>query len=575
MEVLAAGPDERPRGQLERIARHHALNGALADRPLAGHDRPAVVLQRRGDQFPAAGRLPVHEYDDRMEDLSPSAIAGFCAELDRMRAALSALEGLSVEDAVERDVFFARIDGLLFDYRTLRAWERDPYSYAEVLSSQLNTTTIFEYASKEDRLRSIIAKEAQIPRFLEQAKRNLKPTAPMLVNYGIRGAEGALSLVRRDLPKTFGSVTSPELRSEFEASTTTAAEAIEGFVAWLRSGYPAGDPRGYALGRDVYSGWLASGERIVESLESLESWGVESIEETRESLRKEASRLDPKADPAVVVARITSDHPATGGVVSAARKVAEDVYRWIEARKLVTLPTAERVLIADTPDFMRWSFGSMWTPGPYERADVRATFYATDADPSWPIDQQNEHLTAFCYRGLENLAIHEAYPGHFIQGLHQNRVASDLRKSFWWGVFGEGWAHYCEQVAVDEGFGDGAPEVRIIQLQEALNRLCRFVNGIRLHTDPGWDFVRGTKFFVEKAWLAEAVARAECERGAFDPFYLRYTLGKKEILDLREECRRKLGPRFDLRRFHDALLCCRSGPMPDMKRLTRLALGVA
>jgi uncharacterized protein (DUF885 family) len=227
---------------------------------------------------------------------------------------------------------------------------------------------------------------------------------------------------------------------------------------------------------------------------------------------------------------------------------------------------------------MRWSFGSMWTPGPFETGPVRATFYATDADPGWPLEQQQEHLTAFCYRGLENLAIHEAYPGHFVQGLHQNRVASPVRRAFWWGVFGEGWAHYCEHMAIEEGFGGDDPraraEVRIVQLQEALNRLCRFVNGIRLHTDPEWDFDRGTRFFEEKAWLAEAVARAECERGSFDAFYLRYTLGKKEILELRQECRDALGTRFDLRTFHDALLDCGSAPMESMRALARLALGV-
>ena len=113
-----------------------------------------------------------------------------------------------------------------------------------------------------------------------------------------------------------------------------------------------------------------------------------------------------------------------------------------------------------------------------------------------------------------------------------------------------------------------------MQCQEALNRLCRFVNGIRLHTRPEWDFDKGTRFFMDKAWLAEAVARAECERGAFDPFYLRYTLGKKEILELRSECRSALKDKFDLRAFHDALLGCGSGPMPVMRALTRLKLGI-
>src|SRR5262249_40059096 len=123
--------------------------------------------------------------------------------------------------------------------------------------------------------------------------------------------------------------------------------------------------------------------------------------------------------------------------------------------------------------------------------------------------------------------------------------------------------------------GDAVPlDVRIVQLQEALNRLCRFVNGIRLHTRADWGTEDGTAFFREKAWMTDAVARAESERGTFDPFYLRYTLGKKLILDLREECRRALGSRFSLKAFHDALLGCGSAPMPALARLTRIRLGL-
>ena len=516
----------------------------------------------------------LHDHDSKLEDLSRESVARYCIALDQLRARALALGGLGRADEVERDVLLSMIEGTLFEYRRVRPWERDPYSYAEILSSQLNLIVIFDYAPPEDRLRAVIAKEKQIPRFLETARENLRPTAPILVNYGVRGTEGALSLVRKDLPAVFTGITSPALRREFEETTEVAARSIESFIRWLNDEYPAGDERGYALGREVYAGWLAARERITTPIEKLESWALDSIEATREELRRQATRIDPAAEPAAIVARITSDHPPTGKVVREATRISEEVYGWLVAKDLVTIPKPDRVLIADTPEFMRWSFGSMWTPGPYETAPVRATFYATDADPSWTRKKQDEHLTAFCYRGLENLAVHEAYPGHYVQGLHQNRADSPVRRTFWWGVFGEGWAHYCELMAVEEGFGHAAPEVAIVQLQEALNRLCRFVNGIRLHTRPGWDFDQGTRFFQDRAWVAEAVARAECERGAFDPFYLRYTMGKKEILELREECLEALGARFDLKAFHDALLGCGSGPMPAMRALTRLRLGI-
>ena len=156
----------------------------------------------------------LHDHDSKLEDLSRESVARYCIALDQLRARAQALGGLGRADEIERDVLLSMIEGTLFEYRRVRAWERDPYSYADILSSQLNLIVIFDYAPPEERLRAVIAKEQQIPRFLETARENLRPTAPILVNYGVRGAEGALSLVRKDLPAAFLGTTAPALRRD-------------------------------------------------------------------------------------------------------------------------------------------------------------------------------------------------------------------------------------------------------------------------------------------------------------------------------------------------------------------------
>jgi uncharacterized protein (DUF885 family) len=497
--------------------------------------------------------------------------------LDELLARVLKLDesALSAEERIERGILISRIRATLHDYREIRPQANDPNWYAEMRSGPLNCMLIFDYAPKLDRLRTVIAKERQIPLFLEQARRSLRAPAPIMIRYGIQGMDGALKIVRDDLPRELGSLGDGELQKEYANTTSAAAAALESFIGWLKDGIEPGGEGAYALGEARYAGWLRHNEMIETPLAELESWALGEIDRTRADMADCARRLEPDADAASVVSKVTSDHPKTGEVVPTLRKMAEEIYAWMQKSDLVSIPSPDRVLIDETPAFMRWTFGSMWSPGPFEKPGVRSTFYATDADPAWPVEKQHEHLAAFCYRGLENLTIHEAYPGHYIQGLHQNRVESLLRKSFWWGVFGEGWAHYCEMLAVDEGFGGGAPEARIVQYQEALNRLCRFVNGIRLHTRPGWSTEDGTRFFEENAWMTTAVARAESERGTFDAFYLRYTLGKKLILELRDECRKKLGSAFTLKGFHDALLGAGSAPMPAMAALTRLRLGIA
>jgi len=541
-----------------------ALSGQFVDRFLDFHPGAALALGR-------------HEHDLRLEDLSESAIVGFCRDLDSLLARVDRLAeaGLTSDETVDRGILASKIRSVLHDYRVILSWRRDPSWYSEVLSGQLNSILIYDYAPREERLRAVVAKQRQVPMFADRVRANLRGPAPIMIRYGIQGMEGALTLIQADLPRFFAGVGDAALKSDFSESTTLAASAIQSLVDWMKSELVAGDLTAYALGREAYQGWLSHSEMIETPIAELEEWALGEIEAARAAMRDCAATLRPGDDAAAVIERVTGDHPATGAVVSTLRKMAEDIYRWMEQADVVSIPAPDRVHIDDTPDFMRWSFGSMWGPGPFEKPGVRSTFYATDADPEWPVEKQNEHLAAFCHRGLENLTIHEAYPGHFIQGLHQNRVDSLLRKCFWWGVFGEGWAHYCELMALEQGFGGGAADARMIQLQEALNRLCRFVNGIRLHTRPDWSTEDGTAFFREKAWMTEAVARAESERGTFDPFYLRYTLGKKLILDLREECRRKLGSRFSLKGFHDALLGCGSAPMPALARLTRLRLGVA
>src|SRR2546428_11349650 len=459
----------------------------------------------------ASLQVGLHQHDSRLEDFSSEAIDGFCRDLEEILLRVESLgeRGLSDEEKVERRILLSKIRAARHDYLSLQPWRRDPNWYAETLSGQLNCILIFDYAPREERLRAIIAKERQIPLYLERARLNLKAPAPISIRYGIQGMEGALSLVQDDLPRAFGEVGDAAARQELGEATEAAAAALRSFIEWMKGGLSAGEEKAYALGEQTYAEALLHAEMIDTPLTQLESWALAEIEKARAGMKEDAGKIDARADVAEVVSRVTADHPPAGAVVKTLRKMADDIYRWMQESDLVSIPSPARVLIDDTPDFMRWSFGSMWTPGPFEKPGVRATFYATDVDASWPSEKQEEHLAAFCYRGLENLTIHEAYPGHFIQGLHQNRVESLIRKTFWWGTFGEGWAHYCELLAAEQGFGGGAPEVRLIQLQEALNRLCRFVNGIRLHTRKSWTTEDGTAFFKEQAWMTTAVARAE------------------------------------------------------------------
>jgi len=272
------------------------------------------------------------------------------------------------------------------------------------------------------------------------------------------------------------------------------------------------------------------------------------------------SRLN-GGDPLAAWARAKADHPAPGELVPVCQQQLSELADFITRNQIITIPQGEPVSVAPTPRFYRWTFASMWTPGPFEPKPMQAFYYITDVDPAWPPERQDEHLRDFSYGALWAISIHEVFPGHFLHYQHLRQVESKLRKSilFSSAAFVEGWAHYCEQMMVDEGFRRDDPAVRLGQLAEALIRLCRFVVGIRLHCED-MSVEQGVRFFRDEAFVEEASARREAERGTFDPSYIVYSAGKLMLLKLREDYKASAGSRYSLRHFHDTLLA--NGTVP-------------
>ena len=169
---------------------------------------------------------------------------------------------------------------------------------------------------------------------------------------------------------------------------------------------------------------------------------------------------------------------------------------------------------------------------------------------------------------MDIITIHEAFPGHYIQFLNAKKYPTKVRKLYTCGTNVEGWAHYCEQMVVDEGYGNGDPKYRLAQLHEALLRDCRYVVGIKLHT-AGWTVEQGKRFFVEEGFIEPEVGFQEARRGTYNPTYLYYTLGKLQILKLRADYKKAKGADFNLQKFHDDFV--RQGGLP-IKLIRRIML---
>lgn len=504
----------------------------------------------------------IHTHDDLLEDLSrhgidseARALAGYLRRLDEIDR-----DGLTRTEALEHKMLGSHLRGRMFDLEAVRTWERNPQVYADVIASSLAGQALFTHAPAPERARRVLSKLRQVPRVIQAARDNVKEPPGIFVKVGIETMRGALKFIDHDLPRAFSSVDDLHLLGDLADAQQEATTAIGSYIEYLEKDVAPKARASFRLGRDKFEQKLRFEEGINLPVERLLAIAERELAATQEAFRQAAAKVG-HGDPLEIWAKTKENHPAPGQLVKVGREQIEELKTFVERHSLITVPDGEQVVVAPTPDFYRWSFASMWTPGPFETKSTRAFYYLTDADPSWPKERQIEHLRDYNLPTLWSVSIHEAFPGHFLHYQHLRKVTSKARKSilFASGSFVEGWAHYCEQMMLESGFGKSDPTIKLGQLAESLIRLVRFIVGIKLHTED-MSVEQGVRLFKEEAYLEEATARREAERGTFDPTYLVYSAGKMMLLKLRQDYKAQQGKAFSLRTFHDTLLSNGAAP---------------
>ena len=511
----------------------------------------------------------IHLHDDLLEDLSRSAIdanvralSGFSRRLNQIDSSL-----LSPVEQVEHRIVGANIESRMYELEAIRTWDRNPQIYSDALGMSLAGQALFAYSPEAERARRVVSKLRQVPRLVQAARENIKETPGIFVKVGLEAWRGALKFIESDLPRAFSTLDDLHILGDLADTSTEAAAAISSYLDYLENDLAPRAKASFRLGRERFEQKLKTEEGITLSAERLLTIALRELHEVQEEFRSVASRLN-GGDPLEVWRKAKEDHPAPGTLVTVAQSHLQELEAFLQRQAIVTVPAAEPVVVAPTPEFLRWSFASMWTPGPFEMKPSRAYYYLTDVDRSWPLDRQKEHLRDFNLPTLWSISIHEVFPGHFLQAQHSRQVESKVRRSTLLAsnAFVEGWAHYCEHMMMEAGFRRGDATLRLGQLAEALVRLARFVVGIRLHCED-LSVEQGMRFFRDEAFLEEATARREAERGTFDPGYIVYSLGKLMMLKLRHDYQEQLDGKFSLRTFHDAVLAQGTAPLWAHRRL--------
>jgi len=512
----------------------------------------------------------VHTYDDQLDSFSKDAVTDEMRALILFDRNLTTIkpDQLDLSSRLDYEMLKNNIQWRELELDRIRFWRKNPAIYSDVISNGLLWLALYDFAPAPERLKHVIAREQEVEGLLKEARTNISNPPAVYIKVSLSSLKGTLDFVESDVPKAFSSVSDPKLASDFHASTVAAATAIRGYIQFLEKEVQPNAKGSYAIGADNYVEKLKYQEEIDLPLDRLLSIAQREIKSNQEQFRTVAAKIDASRKPLDVWNEIKHKHPASGQLVPEAQKQLDSLIRFINEKKIVTIPPAPPVMVSPTPGFMRWSFASMWTPGPFEKKPLKSPYYITDVETGWSAAQKEEHLTEFNYPQLWTTSIHEAYPGHYVQGVYVKMAPSKVRKAtpFAPGSYVEGWAHYCEQMMIDEGFGGGDPKIRMGQLKDALLRLCRFYVGISLHT-RSMSVEEGTKFFMDNAFMEHLPAEREAERGTFDPTYLVYSVGKLEILKLRDDYKKLKGDKFSLQEFHNRLLQNGNAPIKVQRRL--------
>jgi len=528
-----------------------------------------------------ATALGFHEYDGKISDYTRLSIDAELSRLKRFDDRLKKfdLSKLSARNSIDLRILQAAIAGQLFEIQELGVFDRNPMTYAQAID--LNIYVARKFAPLEDRVRSIIAIEAQAPNIMIAGKTNLADILPKpYVELAIQIARGTANFLRRDLVQALAELKDEKLIAAFNSSNHKAIAALSDYASWLeREKLPKATPN-FAIGEEKYHRLLAETELVDLPPGKILELGMQKLKEEQEAFAEAAKRIDPSKPAIEVFKQIQNEHPAADKLIPDVSKNLDQIRKYVIEHKLVKIPSDVRAQVKETPQYRReTTFASMDTPGPFEKKATEAYYYVTPVEKDWSEQQKNEWLTSFNYYTTDVMTIHEAYPGHYVQFLHLNESpASKVEKIFGSYAYIEGWAHYCEKMMLDEGFGTGkkpseddvkrAAKYRMAQADEALLRLCRLCVSIKMHTQK-MSVDEATKFFQDNCYYQAKPARSEAMRGTFDPGYLNYTLGKLQILKLRDDYKAQEGENFSLEKFHDEIL---DHGMPQVRLLREILL---
>jgi uncharacterized protein (DUF885 family) len=515
---------------------------------------------------PTAGTVVgYHQYDPKLEDLAAGNIDAEVAALDGFEKRISAIPAASLDQTThaDREIVLNQIRSRRLTLHTIRPWAKSADEYSSLCANAAFTLMERKFAPADDRLRSLVAREKRMPGLLREARTNLQNPPRIFTEIAIEQLPGIIRFFQHDVPLAFADAHDAALQAAFAKTNAAVIIELNDYLAWLRSDLLPRSNGDFRIGAETFSKKLQYDEMVDIPLPKLLEIGYADLHRNQQHFAEVAKELEPDKTPREVLEDLGHQHPAPDQLLNAFRATFTSLLDFIRSHHIVTIPSDVWPVLEETPPFMRATTqASMDSPGPFEIRATTSYFNVTLPAPSMTPAQVEGYMHSYNVGTVISTSVHEAYPGHYVQYLYSLKAPSRVRKILSANTNIEGWAHYTEQMMLDNGYGQpgtGAKDareakfLRLGQLQDALLRNARYIVGIQMHTG-NMTYDQAVEFFQKEGYQPKETAAVEAKRGAGDPTYLYYTLGKLEIMKLRTDLMKKQGSGFSLQKFHDEFL---------------------
>ena len=524
-----------------------------------------------------ATSLGEHRYDHRLKDRSRSGVEN---DIQFNKVSLEALSGvdaskLGMENRIDYEILRNRIQTEIYSLQTLKEYEWNPLVYN--VGNSLYLLLAREFAPLKDRLRHVMSRLKELPPVLAAAQSNLQNPPRIHVETAILQNKGNLNLVRTGMNDFLEKV--PELRAEFTPVQVQAAAALEAYGTWLEKDLMPRAHGEFRIGPEKFRQKLRSALESDLSVEEILSRGQRDLKETQKVMYETAQPLYRKLhphvpdnnrprDPMILIKRVldklADSHPDNETILGLATQDVQEATEFVRKAQLVAVPD-EPLKIVVMPEFQRGVVVAYCeSPGPLEpHAEAFFTISPTPGD--WPADRVASFFREYNSYMLQDLTIHEAMPGHYLQLAHSNRLRAPtmVRAIFSSGSFVEGWATYAEEIMVEKGYG--GPEVKMQQLKMRLRMIINAILDQKIHT-AGMTEKEAMDLMMNDGFQEEGEAAGKWRRACLTSAQLStYYVGNREVNEIRRSYEASHGPIEDLRAYHDKLLSYGS-PAPKYVR---------